>query len=364
MTGDGTKKERPGRKEGGGGGQRGLVGKRGGLGFGERDPVLGWQARLERGEIPLVLFLYGEDEGRLLSFLDLIRTKCLKEGSRPFNLSVFDARETPIGKILETARTVPVLSAWRVVVANNASALGRSEWGEVISYARRPSHSACLVLRGERQPELPEALEAIRKAGAVLEFKARTEPQARDWIVNRVRREGKRILPEAINALIGEVGTMQGALEGEVEKLLLYARDKTTIGEEEVQEVTAGAKRHRVFDLADALGERREADALRILHRLLEERDSHLKVLGMLARQVRLIWYTKDSVASGREVSAGQGQVPPFARARLLRQAQGWDEPSLRRALEGLVDLDRAFKGGRLGPEVLLDRWILRVCRG
>jgi len=47
-----------------------------------------------------------------------------------------------------------------------------------------------------------------------------------------------------------------------------------------------------------------------------------------------------------------------------LRQAQGWDEPSLRRALEGLVDLDRAFKGGRLGPEVLLDRWILRVCRG
>lgn len=351
-------------QKGGGRRQEGQGGRRRAFGLGERDPVLAWQARLDRGEIPLVLFVYGEDEGRLLSFMNRLRAKCLEEATRSFNLSLFDTRETPLGRILDAARTFPVLSSRRMVVVNNASSLGKAEWEGMISYLRRPSPSTCLVLRGDSQPSSPEVIKAIQDVGAVLEFRPRTERQAEEWVVNRVRMEGKRILPEAARALVGEVGTMQGALESEVEKLLLYAWDKATIGEEEVREVTVGAKRHRIFDLADALGERREADALRILHRLLDEKDSHLKILGMLARQVRMIWHTKDSIQSGRDVSSAQSQIPAFARARILKQAHKWDEPSLRRALEGLGDLDRAFKGGRLAPEVLLDEWVLEVCQG
>ncbi len=312
----------------------------------------------------MVLFVYGEDEGRLLSFLNRLRAKCLEEATRSFNLSLLDAKETPIVRILDAARTFPVLSPRRLVVVNNASSLGKAGWEEMVAYLRRPSPTTCLVLRGDSKPSSPEVVKAIQDVGGVLEFRPRTERQAEQWVVNRVRMEGKRILPEAARALVGEVGTMQGALEGEVEKLLLYAWDKATIGEEEVREVTVGAKRHRIFDLADALGERREVDALRILHRLLDEKDSHLKVLGMLARQVRMIWHAKESVKGGRDLFSGQGKIPEFAKARLLKQIHKWDEPSLRRALKGLGDLDRSFKGGRLAPEVLLDKWIMEICQG
>lgn len=350
--------------KGGGRSQLGQRDRRGAFRLGHRDPVSAWKARLDRGDIPLIVFLYGEDEGRLLSFMNLLRTKCLDETTRPFNLSRFDAEEIPLERILDAARTFPVLSPRRMVVVDNASSFGQAEWEGMIPYLRRPSPSTCLVLRGDSRPDSPEVVKAIQDVGAVLEFKRCTERQAEEWIVDTVRNAGKRIPLNVARVLIGEVGTMQGALEGEVEKLLLYASDKATIGEEDVREVTVGAKSHKIFDLTDALGERREVDALRILHTLLDEKDSHLKILGMLARQVRMIWHTKDSIQSGRDVSSSQGKLPAFARARLLKQTHKWEEASLRRALEGLGDLDRAFKGGMLAPEVLLDKWILEVCQG
>lgn len=311
----------------------------------------------------MLLYLYGEDEGQIRSFVEQVRVQCVGESSQAFNLNVFDASETPIERILEAAQTLPVLSAWRVITVSNASAYGKPDWERAIPYLNDPSPSTCLIFRGREAPQLKESVQAISSHGAVLEFRPRTEHQAEAWIRQRVHQEGKRIYPEATQALIERVGTRESEMETELQKLLAYAGEAKAIRAEDVQEVAAEARIHRVFDLTDALAERRTWDALKILHRLLEEGTPPLALLGMMVRQIRLLWFAREALDQGIGKSqwAHRLSIPSFLQDRLLKQARIWDETSLWKAFEGLTRLDRTFKSGGLDPEVLMDHWILNL---
>ncbi len=326
-----------------------------------KDPSETLRLRLKEGAIPLLLFLHGQDGGRILALAEQVRSHCLEPSTRSLNLNGFDARETPISTVLESARTLPMFSAWRVVLVANASAWVKSEWEKAIPYLKDPSPSTSLILRGEKPPPSQEAVQAIRAKGFIWEIRPRSPSQAESWVAERVRQEGRRILPGAARALVERVGTMQADLEGEIQKLLAFCGHPGPIGEEAVEEVAAAARTHKLYDLTDALSEHRTGDALRILHRLFEDGAAPLALLGMMARQVRLLWHARESLWSkGPEADwAKDLSIPPFLQERLLKQARKWDEPSLMRALEGLARIDRMLKGGRSDPELLMDRWVL-----
>jgi DNA polymerase-3 subunit delta len=332
-----------------------------------KDPSETLRLRLEKGDIPLILFLHGQDGGRILALVEQLRSRCLEASTRSLNLNAFDARESPISTVLDSARTLPMFSAWRVVLVTNASAWGKTEWEKAVPYLQDPSPSTCLIFRGEKPPPSQDAALAIRGKGLLLELRPRSQGQAVAWVTERIRRENRRILPEAARALVERVGTLEGDLEGEIQKLLVFSGHSGPIGAEEVEEVAAAARTHKLYDLTDALSEYRTGDALRILHRLSEDGAAPLALLGMMVRQVRLLWHASEASRGDRPRSEwAEGlAIPPFLQERLLRQARKWDDSSLRRALEGLVKIDRMLKGGRSDPELLMDRWVLsQAARG
>jgi DNA polymerase-3 subunit delta len=316
-----------------------------------------------QGEIPLTLYVYGEDSGRILTFLENAVRQCLGNSVREFNYNHLDGRATPMGRVIETAQTVPVLSKWRVVLVTNSDAFGKNDWVDGLSYLQDPSPSTFLIFRGEKPSAPKEVIEAIKARGAILEFRPRSEKNAERWLTDHVRREHKRIHTEAVRALIERVGTREGDLEQEINKIITYIGEDDTITEDHVNELCVEARTHRVFDLTDALIEKRSKDALRILHRLLEGGSSPLGLIGLMARQVRLIWIARELSGAGKGILEWPRglSIPQFLKNRLLKQAKKWDEGSLEKAFEGLIRIDKALKRGRLNPEILLDRWVLTL---
>jgi DNA polymerase-3 subunit delta len=307
--------------------------------------------------------MHGEDERRARSLEEEVRRRCVSASSRAFNENVFDARETALDRILQAARTLPMFGARRLVVVTSATSLSRSEWEKALPYLRDPCPTTCLIFRGEGKPMAsPEVVAAIRRQGVLIEFRARSDRQAETWVVERVRGQGKRISVDAARAIVERVGNLEGGLEGEVQKLIAYVGERGEVSEEDVQEVAADVRMRKVFELGDALGERRPAELLKILHRLLEDGAAPLALLGMLARQIRLLWHAGFAASQGAEAPSPLPQgysVPPFVRERLMRQSKGWDEQGLRAALGDLRKIDRSLKSGRLDPESLLNRWVL-----
>jgi DNA polymerase-3 subunit delta len=321
------------------------------------------RARMARGEVPPLLYLYGADGGRILALIEELRSACVQEGVRDFNVNHLDARETGADRIMETARSLPMMSPRRLVIVANASFLDKGGWGRISPYLRDPTPSTCLILRCDRAPSDRDLGKLLAEHGMIVELRPWSERQAEAWVSERFRREGKRLQPGTARALVERVGTRQGDLEGEVRKLLAYVGDAPGVREEDVRDVAADARTHSIFDLTDAVGEQRVLDALRIVHRLLEEGSAPLAVLGMLARQVRLIWSTRASLAASPRAGGAGPDLPgpAFAREKLVAQARRWGDRELGEAIRALARADREIKTGRLGHEIVMDRWVLDV---
>jgi DNA polymerase-3 subunit delta len=316
--------------------------------------------RMKGGAMLPLIWLYGEDEGRARSLLEELRSVLIPEASLAFNQIRLDGREVSLDRVLEMARSVPMLSKHRLVVVHNASEFKNSDLDRAVAYFRAPCPSTCLVFWGQKPPQSEEVGRLILEKGAMVQLRARSEAAAQAWVRERVRREGKTITREAAHALIERVGTHQAALEGEVQKLVVFVGERGLIQESDVQDVAAEIRYHTLFELTDALADNRPADALRILHQSLGSGTPPLVVVGMLARQLRLLCAAMPRGGQAPPAK-GEAKVPRFVWERLLKQAREWSEEKLFLALKGLLEVDEAMKGGRLDPEVLLDRWALKV---
>lgn len=315
--------------------------------------------RIRNGDVPPLIWLHGEDQGRGRSLVEELRSKLVPEAVRSFNHVCLDAREAGLERILEVARSLPMLSRNKLIVVYNASELRKADLDRSMGYFQAPCPSTCLVFWAEKPPQSEKLAKLLQEKKALVELKPRSESGAQAWVRDRVRKEGKDITAEAARVLIQRVGTQEGPLEWEIQKLLAFVGQKRLIQELDVEDVAAEARSSTLFELTDALSENRTAHALKTLHRILEQGTAPLAVVGMLARQLRLL-LRAISVKKGAPLP-GELQVPAFVWERLLKQAAAWNETRLLTALRALMEVDTAMKSGRLDPEVLLDQWVIRT---
>ncbi len=315
--------------------------------------------RVRKGDVPPILWLHGEDQGKIRNLLEDLRSCLIPEPARSFNYVLLDAHEVSLERILEMARCLPMLSGRKLVVVYNASELSKGALEGSWNYFQSPCTTSCLVFWAVKPPPSEKLSRVLEERQALIEFKARSELGAQAWVRARLRKEGWDITAEACRALIQRVGTLEGDLEGEIQKLMAFVGEQRLIQDSDVEDVAAEARSNTLFELTDALSENRTGDGICILHRILDRGTPPLAVIGMLARQIRLLLVA----ATSRKGSptAGEPHLPRFVWERLLRQAKAWSEPRLLAALEALMEVDSGMKKGRLNPEVLLDQWAIKV---
>jgi DNA polymerase III delta subunit len=116
---------------------------------------------------------------------------------------------------------------------------------------------------------------------------------------------------QAVQLLAANVGNDLAALRNEIEKLLLYAGPEATIATEDVVRLSPYAAATNIFDLVDALGSRRPAQAAVLFQRELNEGEDPFRLFAMFIRQFRLLIQTRSLLDAGER----PGDV-----AKLLKQ--------------------------------------------
>jgi DNA polymerase-3 subunit delta len=326
-----------------------------------KDPIASLVKEASSGRVPPLVWLYGEDQGRISRLIQELRKLLLREEVRSLNEAAVDAKEIPPERIWELARGLPMLSQWRLIVVDNASEISQRSWEKALDYLRRPAPTTCLVFRAQKSPPAGEVSELLREKGVVVEVRPRSEASALDWIEEAARGKGKRITRGASRLLLELVGTDESSLDGELEKLASFVGEGDLIEEHHVQEITAGVRMRTLFQLTDAIGEGRPSEALKIMDRLMDQGTSPLAAMGMLARQLRLLQAALLWRRGETHSSLGPDRISEFLREKLLRQSAQWSEERILKALRGLAWIDRKVKSGRLEARWLLDRWILQL---
>jgi DNA polymerase-3 subunit delta len=312
-------------------------------------------AEVESGELRGAYLLAGDEPLLRDDALELLRGAVLGEAGSDFDFDRLDGAETRAAALLDAIDTLPVLAPRRLVILSEPEARrGARGLSEVLPQAveRALAGDTCVLAvaaaRADRRSRWVKAF-----GEGVVDCAAPT--RSRD-IAAFIRREAERqgvALGRGVAELLAErTGPQLLLLRNEVAKLALFAGDGK-VTREHVAAGTASLAEAPIWDLTDAIGEGRAADALGVLGRLLSAGAPGPVVLGSLVSHFRRLL----RVAHGAGVAG-----PPFVRKKLESQARRYGARRLRSSLDALHQTDLALKGaGALRPELALERLVIAL---
>jgi DNA polymerase III subunit delta len=298
-------------------------------------------------ELKNVYYLYGDEELLAEEALARLRGLLAAEVDAEFNLEVMNAPEAGAQCIIDSALTVPMMSARRLVIARDVDKLSRKEQEELAGYLESPNPATTLVLvarlpaAGERRDanaikrvESSPLFKSARATGEVLKFTMAgrgKQQKIEEWVTEKFARRGKRIDSAARELLIGNVGRELRELEDAIERVSLFAGEKAVIGVSDVSEVVLPTAEQGMFELVDAVADRRRDISLYLVNRLIRQGESAPRVFSMLLRQFRLIARCK-SLAVDHEYGAIASElgIPPFLVGKCMQQSRRYSAERLR----------------------------------
>jgi DNA polymerase-3 subunit delta len=180
-------------------------------------------------------------------------------------------------------------------------------------------------------------------------------------VTRRARAQKRRITPEAARMLVESLGDDLRMLASEIDKLGTYVGESGEISAENVRALTPIGRELDAFELTDALARNDRSEALTILHRLLEQGEPPLRIIGLVAYQTRSLMQVKllsDRGMPAHQIASAAG-IAPFVVEKSLRLARRFTFAQLEAAHRTLLEIDTSLKRSRMTPELALDLLVL-----
>lgn len=233
----------------------------------------------------------------------------------------------------------------------------------------------------------------VREIGATIDFsptRERSGALSRDAVEDCVGQVigafGKRLSPAAHELVMRRAGADLAQLAMELEKLCLYAGEREAITDADVRLIFRDMAESWIFDFTGALAARQVGRVLPLLRGLLAQGEPPLRLLAMIARELRLLLVARECLQGSlrgkwradlqfnafqtrvlphvdAESKAAFGNAHPFVLFRRLQDAARFEARVLRQALVRLSDLDLQLKSSRTDPALLLEAFIIDLCR-
>jgi DNA polymerase-3 subunit delta len=322
----------------------------------------------EADVLPAVALIVGRELALRDAEVARLREAALGGGPRDFNEDRFDlaAPGCEPAQVIEAARTHPVLAARRFVWVRGLGERRAARFVEELlpAYLDDPSPTSVLVLEADQVDRRTRWVKQVAKLGGLIECTGpRNAGEVRAWIERTLRERGKRPAQGTAAALAELVGGDVDLLRGEIEKLCLYTGERREVEPEDVAAVTGYLRPLAAWDLTDQIGQRRLAEALRTLGRLLDQGEPPLALLGALGNHFRRLVRARECRPLEPQVVQERLAIHPFAARKLTEQARRFDLRRLRQCLDGVRLTDEALKGGAaLTPRQAIERLVLAIC--
>jgi DNA polymerase-3 subunit delta len=315
--------------------------------------------------IPPVVVIVGSERALAERAVGALRAFVLGQGPAGFNDDLFQGQGLSAQSVIGVARTLPMFGARRLVLVRNADAIGSAELELLGAYLQKPSPETLLVMVAEKLDGRSKFAKLARDAGAWFEAEPPRQHEMAQLAEREAQARGHRISGEASAALADALGPDLSALDDALERLSLFVGAGRPIELEHVERCVAHARIESIWTLVDAVGQRDESKALAAASSLLGDREPPLKILALVARQLRSVAKMRDALKSGLgpQEAAQRAGVPPFKARELAQAVRRFDERTLVRAFALIAEADLALKGSKVpGPRVL-ERTLLALCR-
>ena len=313
--------------------------------------------QLKSGQIPPLLCLYGEETFLVRKAVESLRQAVFPDGHDDFNDSVFQGKELKAEQVIDTAQTLPMFAARRLVTIRDAQLIPVIEQEKLLPYLDNPAPETCLLLVADKIDSRRKFFQHYKKKGELVEFRPLTERDLPNYLKKRLSAQNVEIAADALNLFCSMVSTGLNEVHSELDKLLTYMGSATLIDVKDVHAVVSRGRAENVFELGNAVGRGDIAAALRLVSRLAAAGEAPLKILSLLTRHFRQLWKIRELRAqrcSARDIAA-QIRIPYFVVEGLVQQAGRFSRSDFMHAHQLFLETDLAMKSSGANAEALLD---------
>ena len=303
-----------------------------------------------------VYLFYGEDRFARLEAVAALRREHDSDGALSNNSTSFDGARVSLGELGAAVSAAPFLGEVRWVRVDGlcgrfgfqpggrrARQLG--DWDGLAELMQQLPPTTVLVFVEDELRRGNPMLQLIQPMATVEEF-ARLKPkEATEWLRGEVRRRGLHMTRNAAQTLVDRAGGDRGALTQAVDKLALYAGD-ANVDETIVEAMVPAMRSATIFNLVDAVAERRLADAMRALDDVRADGEPETRIIQMLARTYRQIVVAREVLDRGGSKAELQTALKinmEWLVRRVQRQAQAYTQASADAALARILEAEVAI---------------------
>jgi DNA polymerase-3 subunit delta len=326
------------------------------------------ERHLERGALkPLYLF-FGDEEFLMLRALARLEAALTEQAGEPPVKVVRESQEVELPEFLAESRVAPLWGPGQLLILRGVESYPAAQLKALNEYLDHPAPRTWVVLLAEglkvREVEKHPVWGRLLREEAALGFYRLRESELYQWLNREARRLGKNLTLAATQRLVEMVGDNLAELSQELEKLALFAGPEATLSSGLVRQLASHSRIYNIFALVDALGEPGCQPRLASLGHLLDLGEPPAKILGMLARQVRLLIRVKEGDQADPAELARSLKVPQGVVKRLRQQAARFNEAALQAHLGVLHQVDYRLKTSTGSPRLWLEWALLRMGPG
>ncbi len=119
-----------------------------------------------------------------------------------------------------------------------------------------------------------------------------------------------------------------------------------------------------IFDLTDYLGSKNTKAALNTLHELTYKKEPTQKILTLIYNHFKKLYFTKLAIKFNKNLAESLGLKPNqmFLTTKYKKQADYFEENTLRKILQKLIDLDADYKIGLIDLDIGLESILCSYC--
>ena len=316
---------------------------------------------IKSGNFQPVYLLCGEERYLRRQYKDKLKNAlCAPDDN--MNTHYYEGKNVPVGEIIDLAETLPFFAERRVILIEN-SGLFKSGGEQMAEYLNAQNESTVFIFVESEVDKRSKLYKAVGNNGSVVEFSAQDENTLKRWVAGILGREGKKITENTVQLFLTKTGTDMENIYMELEKLICYCMDKDVMTAEDVEAICTARITNHIFDMVDAIADKRSKDALQLYYDLLALKEPPMRILFLIARQCNILLQVKEMKGKGmsNKDMAGAVGVPAFALNKYVAQAGKFKSAVLKGAVVKCVEAEEAVKTGRMNDVMSVEMLIMSV---
>lgn len=332
---------------------------------------------IREGEMPSVLFLYGE-EGYLIQWaVETLRKRYVNPACLALDYVRFQDEGEDMGTILDACNTFSMMSERRLVWAQefsplrsaNARGFTSEALEQAAAYLSEPNPAAILVFSAEAAEPKSELVKLLKAKSRCYQFNQLDYSTLSGFIAKRFAAEGVSADRDTVKAVIDQSGYYNKETEyrlfnliNDIRKIAAYCSGGP-VKAEDVELVMNGDMDTFIFDLLDAVSGNQKGKSFELLYNILQSGRDVYSIIAMLVNQFELLLMVAQLKEEGRNL----GQISQTLKSSefRVRKAMGYTEKfsvdRLKRVLSQLYETDRNIKTGLLDQNLALELLIGRI---